>query len=197
MNQNFTKFAFTPSVKAAQERDGSREGYERMEEGPDRFLLTRKEVDYIPTLDFFFMATVGENGWPYVQFRGGPKGFLKVLDDRTLGFADFRGNRQFISVGNIDSGGRVALILLDFVRRERLKVWATAEVEEAAANPELAGRLTVAGYQGKVERLITLTVQAYDWNCPQHITLRYTEEEVVADLDRFTAAEGGARDPQV
>ena len=131
MNQNFTKFAFTPSVKDAQEHYGSRKNYERMESGPDRFLLTGKEKDYIPTLDFFYIATVGENGWPYVQYRGGPKGFLKIIDDRTLGFADFRGNRQFISVGNINSGGKVALILLDFTKRVRLKVWATATIKDA------------------------------------------------------------------
>ena len=185
MNQNFTRFAFTGSVRAAQEKYGSRANYERMEAGPDRFLLTDQEKDYIPTLDFFFMSTVGENGWPYVQYRGGPRGFLKVLDDRTLGFADFRGNRQFISVGNINSGGKVALILLDFRRRERLKIWATAEVEDAGENPELAARLGDPDYPGKVERLITLRIEAYDWNCPQHIVPRFTEEEIAADISRF------------
>ena len=185
MGQNFTDFAFTPAVKAAQSHYGSRDNYARMEDDPDRFLLTNRERDYLPTLDFFFLATAGENGWPYVQFRGGPKGFLKVLDDRTLGFADYRGNRQYISVGNINSGGKVALILLDFARRVRLKIWATATVTDAAEDPELAKRLSDPGYPGKVERLITLTIQAYDWNCPQHITPRFTEEEVLADLGRF------------
>ncbi len=185
MNRNFTKFAFTPSVREAQEHYGSRANYERMENDPDRFLLTGKEKSYIPTLDSFFMATVGENGWPYVQFRGGPKGFLKILDDRTLGFADYRGNRQYISVGNINSGGKVALILLDFARRVRLKIWATATVKDAGDDPELASRLADPDYGAKVERLITLTIEAYDWNCPQHITPRYTEEEVMADISRF------------
>lgn len=185
MNQNFTQFAFTPSVKAAQEHYGSRPNYERMESDPDRFLLTDKEKAYLPTLDFFFMATTGENGWPYVQFRGGPKGFLKILDDRTLGFADYRGNRQFISVGNINSGGKVALILLDFAQRVRLKIWATATVVDAEEDPELTARLSDPDYSGKVERAITLTIEAYDWNCPQHITPRFTEEEITADISRF------------
>lgn len=180
MGQNFTDFAFTPSVKAAQEHDGSRKNYERMEDDPDRFLLTEKERDYIPSLDFFFMSTIGENGWPYVQYRGGPKGFLKILDDRTLAFADFRGNRQMISVGNINSGAKVALILLDFPRRVRLKIWATATVQDAADHPELADQLSDPSYNAKVERIITLTIQAYDWNCPQHIVPRFTEEEILA-----------------
>ena len=183
MGQNFTDFAFTPSVKEAQEHYGSRNNYERMEDDPDRFLLTDQERDYISSLDFFFMATAGENGWPYVQYRGGPKGFLKILDDRTLGFADYRGNRQFISVGNINSGGKVALILLDFTRRVRLKIWATATVKDVADDPELAKRLRDPEYPSKVERLITLTIEAYDWNCPQNITPRYTEEEIKANPD--------------
>ncbi len=185
MNQNFTQFAFTPSVKEAQEHYGSRANYERMERDPDRFLLTDKEKEYIPTVDFFFMATVGENGWPYVQYRGGPTGFLKILDDRTLGLADFRGNRQFISVGNINSGGKVALILLDFARRVRLKLWATATVKDAGEDHDLAENLSDPGYKAKVERLITFTIQAYDWNCPQHIKPRFTEEEIAADISRF------------
>ncbi len=189
MGQNFTDFAFTPSVKAAQEQNGSRRNYQRMEDDPDRFLLTGQEKEYIPTLDFFFMATTGENGWPYVQYGGGPKGFLKIHDDRTIGFADYRGNRQYISVGNINSGGKVALILLDFPRRERLKIWATATVTDAAGDPGLAARLIDPGYKGKPERLITLTIQAYDWNCPQHITPRFTEEEIAANIEHFCPPE--------
>ncbi len=181
MGQNFTDFAFTPSVKDAQEHYGSRKNYQGMEEDPDRFLLTDNERDYISSLEFFFMATTGENGWPYVQYRGGPKGFLKILDDRTLGFADYRGNRQFISVGNINSGGKVSLILLDFPRRVRLKIWATATVKDAVDDPELATRLSDPDYPAKVERLITLTVEAFDWNCPQNIVPRYTVEEIAAN----------------
>ncbi|MDF1860396.1 MAG: pyridoxamine 5'-phosphate oxidase family protein [Verrucomicrobiales bacterium] len=185
MGRNFTDFAFTPSVKEAQEHYGSRKNYERMEEDPDRYLLTNQEKDYIPSLDFFFMATTGENGWPYVQYRGGPKGFLKVLDDQTLGFSDYRGNRQYISVGNINHGGKVALILLDFPRRIRLKIWATATVVDAEDDPDLAARLRDPEYPSKVERLITLTIQAYDWNCPQNIKPRYTGEEIAENLEEL------------
>lgn len=185
MPQNYTQFAFTPSVKAAQERDGSRRIYQRMEQGPDRYLLTEEETVFIAGLEFFFMSTVGENGWPYVQYRGGPKGFLKVLDERTLAFADFGGNRQLISVGNIQSGAKVALILLDFPARERLKIWATAEVKDVSEVPELAAELTDPDYKATVQRVITLRVEAYDWNCPQHIQPRYTQEEILADPARF------------
>ena len=193
MGQNFTDFAFTESVKAAQEHYGSRQNYESMEDDPDRFLLTELEKDYIPSLDFFFMATTGENGWPYVQYRGGPKGFLKILDDRTIGFADYRGNRQFISVGNINSGGKIALILLDFPRRVRLKVWATATVTDVDDDPELAAQLSDPDYRAKVDRLVTLTIQAYDWNCPQNITPRFTEEDILADITRFLPPDRDAR----
>lgn len=124
------------------------------------------------------MATVGENGWPYVQFRGGPIGFLKVIDDQTIGFADYAGNRQYISVGKIKSGGKVSLILLDFARQVRLKIWASATVIEASEDPELADKLSDPDYSSKVERLITLTIEGYDWNCAKNITQRYTIEEM-------------------
>ena len=180
MNKNFTQLAFTPSVKNVQQKNGSRDSYARMEQSGDRFILTANEIDYIAGIDHFFMSTVGENGWPYVQFRGGPNGFLKVLDEQTLGLADYAGNRQFISVGNIQSGGKVALILLDFAQRVRLKIWATANVVDAADDPELAQRLTDPSYGAKVERLITLTVEAYDWNCPKYINPRFTKEQIMA-----------------
>jgi predicted pyridoxine 5'-phosphate oxidase superfamily flavin-nucleotide-binding protein len=181
MDKNFTRLAFTPSVKEQQEHYGSRSNYQRMENSGDRYLLTDKETEYIATLDHFYMATVGENGWPYVQFRGGPQGFLKVLDQETIGFADYAGNRQYISVGNIRSGGKVSLILLDFAKRVRLKIWATATVVEAEENPGLAAQLSDLDYGAKIERLITLTIEGYDWNCPKNITQRFTLEEIAAD----------------
>ncbi|MCG8600779.1 MAG: pyridoxamine 5'-phosphate oxidase family protein [Verrucomicrobiales bacterium] len=185
MGQNFTNFAFTPGVRDVQEKYGSRTIGERMENGPDRFLLTGEEKSFISSIDFFFLATVGSNGWPYVQYRGGPKAFLRILDERTLGFADFRGNRQYISVGNIMDESKVALILLNFPRRERLKIWGVAKVEDAADNPELTESLIAPDYPGHVERLITISIEAYDWNCQQHIRPRYTEEEIIADIERF------------
>ncbi len=182
MSQNFTKFSFTKSVKAAQERYGSRRTYLRMEQSGDRYLLTDRESEFIRARDSFYMSTVGENGWPYVQFRGGPSGFLKVLDERTIGFADFRGNRQYISVGNLNDNGRVALILMDYPGRKRLKIWATAKLTDVEGDPELGSALTVEGYDAKIERAIVLTVQAYDWNCPQHIVPRYTSSEIAREI---------------
>jgi predicted pyridoxine 5'-phosphate oxidase superfamily flavin-nucleotide-binding protein len=156
-----------------------------MEQSGDRYLLTDREIEFIRTRDSFYMATVGENGWPYVQFRGGPQGFLKVLDERTIGFADFRGNRQYISVGNLNDNRRVALILMDYPGRNRLKLWATADVTDVQDDPELGTKLTIESYDAKVERAIVLTVQAYDWNCPQHIVSRYTSGEIASEIARM------------
>lgn len=178
MNQNFTRYAFSESVKAAQEKNGSRKSYARMETSGDRYHLTEREVPFIETRDSFYMATVGKDGWPYVQHRGGPKGFLKVLDRTTLGFADFRGNRQYISVGNINENRKVSLILMDYPNQQRLKIWAEVRVVEREEDPELMEKLSDAGYKGVVERAFVLKVKAFDWNCPQHITPRYTELEV-------------------
>jgi predicted pyridoxine 5'-phosphate oxidase superfamily flavin-nucleotide-binding protein len=178
MNRNFTKFAFTKSVKEAQEQYGSRKSYARMEESGDRYVLTEQEVSFIASRDSFYMATVGENGWPYVQFRGGPKGFLKILDSTTLGIADFRGNRQYISVGNINSSKKASLFLIDYPSKQRLKIWAEAEVLETNEYPELLVKLSLPDYEEVIERLIVFKVQAYDWNCQQHITPRFTEEEI-------------------
>ncbi len=185
MPQNFTQFAFTDSVKAAQSHYGSREGNARMEHSPDRFFLTEREIPFIESRDSFYMATVGENGWPYVQFRGGPRGFLKVLGDDEIGWADFRGNMQYISVGNLNSGQKIALILMDYPRQERLKIWATGEVFDAADRPDLVEKLHSPDYKARVERAIVLKIQAYDWNCPQHITPRYRVDEIQAELKRL------------
>jgi predicted pyridoxine 5'-phosphate oxidase superfamily flavin-nucleotide-binding protein len=178
MSRNFTKFAFTKSVKEAQERYGSRKSYARMEESGDRYVLTETEIPFIESRDSFYMATVGENGWPYVQFRGGPKGFLKILDNTTLGIADFRGNRQYISVGNINSSKKASLFLIDYPSKRRLKIWAEAEVLDTNQYPDLLVKLSLPDYEEIIERLIVFKVQAYDWNCQQHITPRFTEEEI-------------------
>jgi uncharacterized protein len=140
-----------------------------------RTALARTRWRSIATRDSFYMATVSETGWPYVQHRGGPPGFLKVLDEKTLGFADFRGNRQYISVGNIAANDRVALILMDHPRRARLKVLAHMAVHD---EPDLAGRLAVPGYGGKVERALLLRLETFDWNCAQHIVPRFTLAEI-------------------
>jgi predicted pyridoxine 5'-phosphate oxidase superfamily flavin-nucleotide-binding protein len=179
MSTRFAEIAFTASVRAAQTRYGSRAA-NRGFDSPDasHLVLTRREKEFIEARDGFYQATVGENGWPYVQFRGGPPGFLKVLDDRTLGYADFRGNRQYISIGNLNAEDRIALILMDYANRQRLKIWARARVIDAAEDSELTARLEMAGYRATVERAIVLAIEAYDWNCPQHITQRFSEAEI-------------------
>jgi len=177
MAQNFTRLSFTDSVKEAQTHYGSREIYRKIESREDHPELTSREKDFIECQDHFYMATVGENGWPYVQFRGGQKGFLKIIDNTTLGYADYRGNLQYISVGNINSSNKAALILLDYARRMRLKLWAEAEISDASPEHELFEKLVDQDYKSTVERLVVFKIQAFDWNCPQHITQRFTEEE--------------------
>ncbi|WP_134500649.1 2Fe-2S iron-sulfur cluster-binding protein [Microvirga pakistanensis] len=179
MVRAFAEITFTPSVKAAQARYGSRaanEGFEHAEERRD--ILTDREAEFIAAHDGFYQASVSETGWPYVQFRGGPKGFLKVLDERTIGYADFRGNVQYISAGNIAADGRVALILMDYPNRRRLKIWGRARIVHQDEDPELLARLEIPTYRARVERAIVMTIKAFDWNCPQHITPRFTEEEI-------------------
>ncbi len=179
-NQNFTTFAYTESVKAAQERYGARKNGARMEQSGDRFVLTDEEKDFIASRDSFYIATAGDNGWPYVQHRGGPRGFLRVLGDSTLAFADFRGNRQYISTGNVDGTGKASLFLMDYPNRQRLKIWAEARIIDRDTDPATVDRLNPSGYGAKAKRAFILDVKAYDWNCPQHITPRYTAEELAA-----------------
>jgi len=179
MARNFAEIAFTPSVRAFQTRMGSRGHYaalDGMEGGGAP--LTDREADFIAERDGFYQATVGENGWPYVQFRGGPAGFLKVLDANTIGYADFRGNVQYISAGNLAHDGRIALILMDYALRRRLKLWGRARLVDTRDDATLIEQLEVPSYRARIERAVIITVEAVDWNCPQHITPRYTEAEV-------------------
>ena len=178
MARNFAEIAFTESVKAQQEKYGSRKSYARMEAQARGTELSFAEVDFIAERDSFYLSTVGENGYPYVQFRGGPKGFLKVLDARTLAYADFRGNLQYISVGNLTRNDKAALILMDYAQRQRLKIYARIEVIEAQDAPELIAQLQDPEYKAQIERAMLLHVEAFDWNCPQHITQRFTLEEI-------------------
>jgi len=180
MNRNFTKLAFTESVKKVQKHYGTRQAYARMEASGDRYRLTDRETSFIQSRDSFYMATVGENGWPYVQYRGGPKGFLKVIDETTIAYADFRGNGQYISTGNLQLSNKAALILMDYPSQQRLKIWGEVSIQDAKQDNELLQHLEMPDYKAHIERLVTLTIQAYDWNCPQHITPRYTTEEIKA-----------------
>ena len=178
MTYGFLDIATTPSVRAAQAAMGADQIWADFagDRANDRF--TEREAAYIAERDSFFMASVSETGWPYVQHRGGPKGFLKVIDGRTLAFADYRGNRQYLSLGNLMANGRVALILMDHARRTRLKIYAHAEALALDADPALTGATIDAAYAAQPERLLRLTLAAYDWNCPQHITPRFTPEEI-------------------
>jgi predicted pyridoxine 5'-phosphate oxidase superfamily flavin-nucleotide-binding protein len=182
MGYGFLDRLATPAVQAAQAANGSRElwaasGKDRMS---DRF--TENEIAFIAGRDSFYMASVSQSGWPYVQHRGGPAGFLRVLDEKTLGFADFRGNRQYISLGNILSDDKVAMIMVDYPRRARLKILAHAQVCDLAADAALAARLDMPGYKAKAERAMLLHLEAFDWNCPQHITPRFTMAELEPSL---------------
>ncbi|ADB42184.1 pyridoxamine 5'-phosphate oxidase family protein [Spirosoma linguale] len=178
MARNYASLAFTEPVKAVQERYGSRQTYERVEQHTSFAGLTATEIDFIAHRDSFYIASYGENDFPYIQHRGGPRGFLKAIDDTTLGFVDFRGNRQYVSVGNILTHPNVSLILIDYAHQARLKLYAKAEVVELADRPDLFRLLDPADYKHTPERMLLLHVEAFDWNCPQHITPRYTLEEI-------------------
>lgn len=183
MTHRFLEIATTPAVKAAQEAQGSRRAYARQEEGaPHHDRLGAAEADFIAARDSFYMASVSETGWPYLQHRGGPEGFLRVLDERTLGFADLRGNRQYLSLGNLSADDRICLFLMDYGNRARLKLFGRARFHDLAAEPELASRLVVPGYGAVAERGVTIAVEAFDWNCPQHITPRFSEAELAPAL---------------
>jgi ferredoxin-NADP reductase/predicted pyridoxine 5'-phosphate oxidase superfamily flavin-nucleotide-binding protein len=180
MARNFSELAFTPTVRAVQTRMGSRAGYASLDDPlVERNTLGSIEIEFITARDSFFQASVGENGWPYVQHRGGPAGFLKVLGPRTIGYADFRGNAQYISVGNLTDDDRVSLILMDYAEKRRLKLWGRARLVELHDDPEgVIDRLELPDYRARVERGVVITVEAFDWNCPQHITPRFTEAEI-------------------
>lgn len=180
MARAFAEITFTPAVRTEQARQGSAAGYAKFLEDDaapaDR--LGAAEATFIAQRDGFYQATVSETGWPYVQFRGGPRGFLKVLDERTLAYADFRGNRQYLSVGNLTADDRIALILVDYPNRRRLKVWGRARLVDIADDPRLVARLHDASYKARPERAVVITVAALDWNCQQHLPQRYTLEEL-------------------
>jgi predicted pyridoxine 5'-phosphate oxidase superfamily flavin-nucleotide-binding protein len=182
MAYGFLDIAATPSVKEAQQANGSADYWSgfRGERSYDRF--TEAEAAFIAARDSFYMATVSESGWPYVQHRGGPPGFVRLLDDKTLAVADYRGNRQYITVGNLKAGSRASLILMDYPARRRLKIYAHVEVKDLADNPELAAAVATPGYKAKPERVLLLHLDAFDWNCQQHITPRFTEAEVAQAL---------------
>lgn len=177
MPYHFLEVAITPNVRLAQAEMGADQiwlGDHHRES--DSF--TESELAFIAARDSFYMASVSETGWPYVQHRGGPPGFLKVIDSKTLAFADYRGNRQYISTGNFAANDRACLFLVDYPRRARLKIYMRVEKLALDVDPALASLVSDAGCRAKAERIFRLRLEAFDWNCPQHITPRYTEREV-------------------
>ena len=189
MKRPVSDIAFTPAVKAAQEQRGSREAYARMEQrGGWQNTVTPDLAQFIGERDSLYLATVSADGQPYIQHRGGPKGFLKVLDEHTLAFADFAGNAQYISIGNLDENDKVFIFLMDYPNRRRIKIWRTAKV--VAGDDELLSRLIDSDYRGRPERVFVFRVQAWDVNCPQHIRPRWTEEEIAPVIDELRARVG-------
>jgi predicted pyridoxine 5'-phosphate oxidase superfamily flavin-nucleotide-binding protein len=183
MAHKFAEIAFTPGVQAVQEEMGSRRGYARLLGGAahhDR--LGENEADFIGARDSFYLASVSETGWPYIQHRGGPKGFVRVLDETTIGFADFSGNRQYVTAGNVAGNDRVSLFLMDYPNRTRLKILGHAR--QIGLKDEALERLIVPGYRARVERGFIVTIAAFDWNCPQHITPRFTIDEIETIAER-------------
>ena len=191
MSYGFLDIASTPSVRAAQRAMGSDRVYGNFKGDRSFDKFTPNEAAFIAARDSFYMATVSETGWPYVQHRGGPQGFLKVVDEKTMAFADYRGNRQYISVGNLAADNRAALILVDYAARARLKIY--AHIEAVPIDDDLAALVAEPDYSAKPERVFVLRLAAFDWNCPQHITPRFTEAEVTAAMaplhDRLTSLE--------
>lgn len=184
MTHKFADITFTDSVKAAQQHYGSRTHNERLQTvaGPNDQLGPR-ETEFIGLRDTFYLATVSESAWPYVQHRGGPAGFLKVLGPKQLAYADFRGNTQLISTGNVSTNDRCSLILMDYPKRKRLKILGHMHIENAAgAKPEDFAVVALPEYKANIERVVFIDVVAFDWNCPQHITRRYTEAEIEARM---------------
>ncbi len=171
MSRAYSDLTFTPAVRSMQTRMGSRSALAPLDQSDDRRdVLTSEEAEFIHARDGFYQATVNESGWPYVQFRGGPAGFLKVLDAKTIGYADFRGNVQYISIGNLLGNDRVSIILMDYANRRRLKILGRVRLVSEDEDPDLMARLELPNYRAHVERAVVITVEAYDWNCPQHIT---------------------------
>jgi predicted pyridoxine 5'-phosphate oxidase superfamily flavin-nucleotide-binding protein len=183
MSYGFLDVAITPSVRAVQAEMGADRIWRDFKGHREFDRFTDNEAAFIADRDSFYMATVSETGWPYVQHRGGPRGFLKLVDDRTLAFADYRGNRQYISAGNLTADGRACLFLMDYPQRARLKIYAHVETLALDDDPDLTASLLTAslavpGSKAKIERIFRLRLEAFDWNCQQHITPRFTEHEI-------------------
>ena len=187
MKHPISEIAFTATVKAAQEKRGSRTSYAKMEErgdpGPGRDTVTPELAEFIAERDALYLGTAGADGQPYIQYRGGPKGFLKVLDEHTLALADFAGNAQYISLGNLSENNKAFLFLMDYANRRRIKIWGTAEFVEE--DSELLQKLIDVDYQARPERVLCFKVKAWSPNCPQHIKQRFTVDEMAPKIKKL------------
>lgn len=198
MTSHYLHMVATPSVKDAQRQMGSRHAYARHDDAAEPDALTEAEAAFIAARDGFYMASVGESGWPYMQFRGGAPGFVKIVGPREIAFANFRGNRQYVSLGNLTHDNRVALFFMDYANKRRLKVLGRVRFVDLDGAPELAAALIDPNYRAHIEHGVAIEIEAFDWNCPQHITPRYTIEEIAPEIDRLKAriaeleAAGGA-----
>lgn len=186
MPRKFGEIAFTAEVKEAQAERGSRETYERyINNGAANDKITPQLKEFIAEIDGFYLGTVQSNGYPYIQFRGGEKGFLQVLDEKTLGFADYSGNLQYITVGNLSAEDKAFIFLMDYRHRKRVKIWGKAKYIEG--DEALIERLRTPDYPAKIERVILFELEAYSENCPQHIPIRYSQTEVDAIIEPLQA----------
>ena len=200
MADKYMQLVLTPAVQQAQDKYFGR--HQAIASAPEIDPLTDSEAYFIVSRDSFYMATVSETGWPYLQHRGGPPGFVKVLGPNLIGFADLKGNRQLVSTGNLEVTDRVAIFMMDYPHRTRLKLLGHARVLDAREHPELVDQLAPESLRGRVERLFLIQVISYDWNCPQYITPRFTAAEVekyaaplkarIAELEAQLAAKDGA-----
>jgi len=176
--------AFTPAVKAIQKEKGSRANYAQVEQGEGwETTVTPRLEEFLSDLDMFYLGTANADGQPYIQYRGGSPGFLKVIDEKTLAFADFRGNRQYITLGNVTENPKAFIFLMDYANSRRIKVWGTFKIVED--DPELLERLTDPDYPGKAERAIVFSIEAWDLNCPQHIHKRFAQRDVAPVINKL------------
>ncbi|MBB6174803.1 hypothetical protein HNR23_004863 [Nocardiopsis mwathae] len=188
----YARLAFTDTVRQLQQDEGTRPAHWKdlgEAVGWERDPLGERETEFITGRDGFYLASVGETGWPYIQFRGGPPGFVHVLDPLTLACADVRGNRQYITNGNLKTDGRVALFFMDYARQSRLKLFGHAHTRHLDADPDLAERVSSPRTAGRVERVMVIDLEGYDWNCPKHIPRRRTDAELAPTFERLRALE--------
>lgn len=183
MGHKYAELAFTPTVREVQQDLGSRKAYAGHDEGEEHHSrLGEQEAAFIAARDSFYMATVGETGWPYIQHRGGPPGFVRIIDEKTIAFPDFRGNRQYITIGNLKTDDRVSLFFMDYPHQARLKMLGRAQITDAERSSDIVAEFSQLQYKAKIEHVILIKVDAFDWNCSQHIMPRFTPAEITAAI---------------